>query len=145
MSRAGTQYSEKERLVTINQLSNYGLNPHAFMGLIESYIINCHPNPIKYVHYMTVPDSRMDAAGPTVGTIELYITAVGNLAKSKPADPELLDQTFLRMFLHSYYSYMRPLPVSFQFANSISIDIRTPGMAEDKKKNPMRDLFDPTK
>jgi len=141
MSRADTQYSERERLATANQLDKMGLNPFAFWMMIESYL-QIAPLPIKYVWYAQGKDAVMDKAAESQSIVELYIVNSGYLGK-KIGDISKLDILATNLFCQSYYANMRPLPVSFTVFEAVEIHLRTPGQSDfDKyKKNPFRERF----
>lgn len=142
-SKAGTMFSEMERMVTLTQLNNFSLNPHAFWGMIESYIENIHPLPVKWVYTYHKDDPLMDPRAKSKGLVELYIYAVGNNSSKFQGSPKKLDQVFTKLFCSSYYKNMRPLPVSFQVMDAIEIHLRTPGEGEYDRKNPLRKIFNP--
>lgn len=143
MSKADTQYSEKERLATAKQLDNFGLNPFAFWIMIENYVRHIAPLPIKYVWYAQGKD-LMDAAAESKSIVELYIMNAGYIG-NKLGDISKLDITATNLFCQSYYTQMRPLPVSFTVFEAVEIHLRTPGQSDfDKnKKNPLRNIFNP--
>jgi hypothetical protein len=140
VSKAETIYSEKERLVTLTQLNNFSLNCFAFHGMIETYIEHIHPLPVKvyWNHHKT--DIIMDPRAPTKGIVEMWIYTAGYMGK-KIGDASKLDKTFTNLFLQSYYEYQRPLPIDFVVYDAIGIHLRTPGVSDADKKNPLRDVF----
>lgn len=138
MSKFDTMFSEKERLVTIKQMSNFNLNPFAFWGMIETYIEKIHPLPIHFIYTPQRNDMQDQKEGGKA--VELWINAVGYLGKER-GDLRMMDEAFTTLFCRSYYEYMRPLPASFQIMDAIEIHLRTPGVAEDKYKNPFRDIY----
>ena len=144
MSKAGTMYNEGERLVTAKQLDTFGLNPFAFWIMIENYVNHIAPLPIKYVWHAQGKD-RMDEAAESKSIVELYIMQAGYLG-NKIGDISKLDITATNLFCQSYYTQMRPLPISFTVFDAVEIHFRTPGQSDfdKKKKNPLRNIFDPT-
>jgi hypothetical protein len=146
MSKAGTMYSEKERLTKLKQLENYGLNPFAIYGLFESYVKNVSPLPIRYVYYMSRPDPKMDGKVESQGMVELYISTAGNIGP-KQGDISKISNIHANLACRSYYQQMRPIAVSFQLADSVEFHFRTPGVSDSdvKAMNPFRDIFNPTK
>lgn len=140
MSKAGTQYQENERLVTLKTIEKFGLNPHAFDLMITSYINHCAPEPVKFT-WGTSGKDRMDLLGKN-NEVELYIHNAGYFGK-RWADKSKFDELAAKLFCMSYYQQLRPKPVSFQVFDAIEIHLRTPGQAEDdvKNKNPLRSIM----
>jgi hypothetical protein len=143
-SKAGTMYTEYERLTKLKQLETYGLNPFAVFGLFESYVKNVAPLPIKYVYYMTRKD-KLDQVVESKGMVELYIATAG-YSGNKQGDISKISNIHANLFCRSYYQNMRPMAVSFQMANSVEIHLRTPGVSDSDSIafNPFKDFFDPT-
>ena len=140
MSKIDTMYMERERVVTLKQLNAYSMNPFAFWGIMEDYIKNVHPLPIKYQYKMFKKDEIMDPRAASEGIVELYIYAAGYHNTKKLGDIGKIDRTNLNLFLQSYYQYQRPLPIDFVIADAIGVHIRTPGV-DSERKNPLRDVF----
>jgi hypothetical protein len=136
-----SMYDENERLVSLKQLDAFGLNPFACWGMIESYIKNVHPLPVKLTYEHFREDEVMDGRAPTKSLVELSIYAVGNVSTKFWGNPQKLDPTYTKLFCRSYYEYMRPLPVSFQLMDAIEVHLRTPGVAEYDQKNPLRNMW----
>lgn len=141
MSQAGTQYSEKERRITLATIDKFNLNPHAFDLMIRSYMQHCAPQPVKFF-WKSAGKDIMDTRGPTVGEVELYIHNAGYFG-SRWADMSKFDVLAAKMFCMSYYQNLRPLPVSFQVFDAIEIHLRTPSMSDFDKdfKNPFREIM----
>jgi hypothetical protein len=133
-----TMYSENERELTLKQLDNWGLNPFSFWGMIESYIQHIHPLPVRWTYEYFTKDDIMDPRAESKKLVELDIRAVGNLSSKFWGNPLKLDQTFTRLFCQSYYENLRPLPISFQIMDAIEIHLRTPGVTDSERKNPLR-------
>jgi hypothetical protein len=144
MSKADTQYSEKERLVFAKQLDTFNINPFAMWLVAESYIKECHPFPIKYV-WGTQGKDLMDDRAESTGEVELYISTAGYLGKKK-GNVDMLDKLALSLLCMSYYKGLRPMPVSFQLFGAIEVHMRTPGVTDfdPKNKNPLRLIYNPT-
>jgi len=137
-SRAGTMYTEGERLITLKHLDVFGLNPHACWTMLETYIAKIHPLPVKFNYMMQRKDS-MDQVAPSKSMVELYIETAGYMGTHR-GHPKKLDQVGANLFCRSYYEQLRPLPVSFQIANAITIHLRTPGAIESATLNPLRGI-----
>jgi hypothetical protein len=129
---------EHERLVTLKQLEAFGVNPHAIMLVLENYIAKIAPLPVKYIWEASGKDDKMDDKAESKGVVEMYIVSAGYVGK-KIAPIALLDTLAANLACHSYYKYMRPLPVSFQLGNAIEFHFRTPGVSDSAKKNPFRE------
>jgi len=135
-----TLYTDVEKVATVTQMHNIGLNPMAFMLVIESYIENVYPLPVKYEYEMRKKDERMDWKAPTT-MVELYIGTAGYMGKFK-GSPTKLDKIGCTLLCRSYYEQLRPAPVSFNVFNALEIHVRTPGISDfdPKNKNPFREI-----
>jgi hypothetical protein len=131
-------YEEKERLVTLKHLDVFGLNPFAFWKMMETYIEKIHPLPVKFAYMMQRTDI-MDQVAPHKKMVELTIETAGYLGK-RHGSPAKLDQVCANLFCRSYYEQLRPLPVTFQIANAVTIHLRTPGAPDQDALNPLREI-----
>jgi len=138
MSKAGTMYSEQERLIKLQNLAAFGVNPHAAFLVFESYAEKVSPLPVKFVWEAQGKD-LMDNAARSVGRVELYIMTAGYVGK-RMGRVEKLDLLAVKILCMSYYTQQRPLPLSFQMANAVEFHLRTPGISDSdsKNKNPLR-------
>lgn len=128
-----TMYNETERMLTLNHLNKFNLNPIAFWEMMENYIQFVHPNPVK----TTITFEKGD-------DVELNIYAVGNVSTKYWGDPRKLDENFVNLFAHSYHVGVSPSPISFQVMDAIEVHLRTPGALDSEKKNLVRNIFNPT-
>lgn len=133
-------YSEGERLVTAKHLNTFNLNPFAFDILMDSYIKNIHPRPVKFTYWMKKPDQKMDKVAVSK-MVELHIATAGYLGKEK-GSPEELDRIGAELFCRSYYEELRPMAVSFQVFNAVEVHLRTPGVSDSDEEafNPLADI-----
>lgn len=145
MSKAGTMYEDKMRLTKLQQLNTYNLNPFAIHALFESYVKNVSPLPIKYIYYMTRKDKKMDSVVESKGMVELYISTAGYVG-NKVGDIKLISNIHANLACRSYYESMRPMAISFQFADAIDFHFRTPGVSDFDAIafNPFKEIFNPT-
>lgn len=142
-NKAGTMFSEKERLLNFHIIDNYNINPFAAYGVFEDYVKYCSPMPFKYTWIPSGKD-MMDGASEQKA-VDLYLVTAGYLGR-QVAPENSIDRTFLNLLLMSYYQNARPHPISFQLGEAIEFHFRTPGEAEfGKYKNMTRGIFDPTK
>lgn len=126
-----TQYSENERDIGPKNLDVLNLNPHAMALLAKSYITKAKPLPFK--------------AEVMIGNdlIDFYMMMPGYLGKYK-ANPDMIDTTALHLFVHSYAKGLFPAPCSFTYLG-IEVHLRSRKMSEYQRKNPLRDIYNPTK
>ena len=126
-----TQYAENERDISPKNLDALNLNPHAMHLLAKSYIEKAKPLPYK--------------AEIMIGNevVDFYMMMSGYLGKYR-ANPNQIDQTALRLFVHSYVKGLYPLPCSFLYMG-IEVHLRSRKMREFERKNPLREIYDPTK
>jgi hypothetical protein len=143
MSKIGTMYNESERLITLKHLDTYGLNPFAFWTMMQTYINKIHPMPVKWDYEMQRKD-KMDQVSQNKKMVTLHIETAGYLGK-KRGDASKLDVVGANLFCRSYYEQLRPMPVTFQIMNAITVHLRTPGEPDRDALNPMRSIYDPTK
>ena len=142
MSKAGTQYSEGERELEMKVMENFGINPFAVKLLVDSYFKSVAPYPYSTTFTMPKHDPKMDFTEGRAYQVEVYIYKPGYVGK-KYKSKKILDQGALKLVAHSYYSHVRPYPISFLY-NGAEIHIRTPGFEEYRKKNIAREIYDPT-
>ena len=126
-----TMYSENERDIGPKNLDVLNLNPHAMHLLAKSYIEKAKPLPFKAE--IKVGDALID----------FYMLMPGYLGKYR-ADQSMIDATALRLFVHSYAKGLFPSPCSFTYLG-IEVHLRSRKVSEFSKKNPLRDIYDPTK
>ncbi len=129
-----------ERESSPKRLSNFGLNPFALEMLVKSYIEKASPQPFKASISIGYEDKIKNKVGRRV---DIYLLTPGYLGKHR-ADPRVIDDTALRLFVQSYYHDLFPLPTSFLY-HGIEVHLRSPDHNEFDRKNPMAQLFDPTK
>lgn len=122
-------YQENERLVMLKHLNVFNLNPFAFWEMLKNYIEKVHPNTFR-IKWQPKDESEY---------AELTIRAVGNNNPKVVHDVELVDRTFLGLFMLSYFKGMRPLPISFQVMDAIEIHIESEAYL-GKDKNPLRNI-----
>ncbi len=126
-----TQYSENERDISPKNLDVLNLNPHAMHLLAKSYIEKAKPLPFKAE--ISIGDNIID----------FYMAMPGYMGKHR-ADRSMIDATALRLFVHSYAKGLFPVPCSFLYLG-IEVHLRSRVMEEFKRKNPLREIYDPTK
>lgn len=137
MSKHDTQYSETERELEIKHLSNFGLNPHACIIMVESYKKQMAPLPVTFEYFVTVE-------GKGLLKMEVVLRTPGYLG-ARTASGSSLDPFGVKMFCRSYIEGVAPYPVDFIF-RGVEVHLRTPGAKSDlDKKNIARNIFDPTK
>jgi hypothetical protein len=139
-----TSYEENEREITLQNISNFALNPFAFKLLLESYKKSVWPATLEIIVPMREPDPIQDKNfTESIGLVEVTLRKPGYLGKEKVTDIRAVDKLGARLFAQSYYANVRPLPVSF-FHQGVEVHIRTPKHAESKRKNIARNIWNPT-
>ena len=119
-------------------LGRFGINPFSCKLLVESYMKNVYPAPfIKLVELSTKGTDMMDKREGAFRKVYLEMRAPGKMGKK----PQLhgLDSYALQTACLSYYMNQKPKPISF-LLQGIEFHFRSPGTAEDKFKNSMRNI-----
>lgn len=138
-----TQYTENERELEMKVMERFGINPFAVKLLVDAYFKFVAPVPFSTTFTLPKKDFKMDFAGGKQSQVEVYIYKPGYVGRKFPSKKPI-DQGALKLLAHSYYSHVRPYPISFLY-NGAEIHLRTPGFEEFRKKNIAREIYNPTK